>query len=417
MFVFRSLVFVRGKGDRSSPPPGKITNEQFSNLVYFWVKHEELVSLDKKVQASRRQFLEKLSRYAKIQANLDDGSSKPGDVWEELAIYLHLTGEERAAGRELEVLLEGEKEEMPEARDMSALEEREEGQEPMEEHCEEEGKEVAALAREEDECELARLGEELPHLFAAGLLAKDLEEVARRICQGSFKPSIKPSILSNGLVKELQSPKMAEYLTVTNVSMFVMKILGVFSEELKHRVRRYIRLTTTRMERLGAGEWEPWVYTNQVLAPGMGKVESSLDSLYAKLGLLKRTPSPCLQCGGAGAYHCRSCCSAWYCSEVCQVEHWEAGHSEECDILTTHLHGPRGLAPPPPDPRPELKAACVARKRWAKVAHSAQELYVATLGQVEEGREREQEGRKRVQKLEEDLEEIRGETFRLARAK
>ena len=200
---------------------------------------------------------------------------------------------------------------------------------------------------------------------------------------------------------------------MTDISVFVMRLLGVYSGELKARVRRFLRLTTTRMKLLGAGEWDPWVYMDHVVV----KVESSLDCLYAKVGLLRRTSTPCLQCGGEGVYHCRSCCSAWYCSEVCQVEHWEAGHSEECAILTTHLHGPRGLAPPPPDPRPELNAARVARKRWANIAHSAQELYVATLGQVEEGREREQEGRERMEKFEEELEEIRGETFRLARAK
>ena len=112
---------------------------------------------------------------------------------------------------------------------------------------------------------------------------------------------------------------------MTDISVFVMRLLGVYSGELKARVRRFLRLTTTRMKLLGAGEWDPWVYMDHVVV----KVESSLDCLYAKVGLLRRTSTPCLQCGGEG----------------------------------------------------------------------------------------EQEGRERMEKFEEELEEIRGETFRLARAK
>ena len=115
-------MFIRGKGDRSSLPADKFSNKDFSSLIFYWVKRDDLDTLDKKTSASRHMFLRKSGRYTKMQANLEDGSSKSEDVWEELATYLNLTGEERARGRELEILLEYDKEEITEARDTSALE-------------------------------------------------------------------------------------------------------------------------------------------------------------------------------------------------------------------------------------------------------------------------------------------------------
>ena len=206
--VSRSLVFVRGRGVKGSPLPDKLTNEQCSELLYYWIKHQDLDSLDRKRSSDIRKFLENPSKYARMQANLETGFSRPGDVWQELATYLNLTEEEKGMGRMPELLLE---EEMHQDMDKPAFEEREEElgqekQEPMgEEYCVEEGREeVAALARREEDCKLGRQEEELPHLVAAGLPTRDLAEVARRIRHDSFQLSI----LSYGLVNVLQSPQV-----------------------------------------------------------------------------------------------------------------------------------------------------------------------------------------------------------------
>ena len=138
---------------------------------------------------------------------------------------------------------------------------------------------------------------------------------------------------------------MAEHFTLTRASLFVLRILGISSEGLKDRVRWYLRYTATRVEAMGAGEWDPWVYTDQVLVTGVEQVKNPLDSLHTKLGLLRRAATTCLQCGGGVAHYCAACLAASYCSQACQVEHWEEGHSEECD---SHLHGTAGLSPPIP---------------------------------------------------------------------
>ena len=90
-------------------------------------------------------------------------------------------------------------------RGMVRLEEREEeqDQEPMEVEV----KDTASLPCQEEEAKLARLRQELLHLAAAGLLARGLGEVARMVREDSFHPSI----LTNGLVEDLQSTQVGKY--------------------------------------------------------------------------------------------------------------------------------------------------------------------------------------------------------------
>ena len=193
-------MFVRAQGFRGSTPPDKLTNEQFCQLLYYVVRKEELESLDRGT-CTVRKYLINPSKYVEMRADLEEGSSQPGDNWDKLASYLKLTEEEKGVMRIPEVVRGEEGVDVlvrPEER------EEEEEQEPMEVEV----KDVASLSwQEEEEAKLARLRQELPHLAAAGLLARGLGEVARMVREDSFHPSI----LTNGLVEDLQSTQVGKY--------------------------------------------------------------------------------------------------------------------------------------------------------------------------------------------------------------